>query len=131
MNRFIGNMRPRLLLAYADSAYASRCVRYFRRLGWEVRMAASGNDARKQIAEFHPTFFVIDADMPDESGWLTCAKILLDRPELNVAVQVRERDDEAVGFQRFLGLDRLIVREDGVEGLADLVLGKAFAQVRA
>jgi len=129
MNRLNGNMRPRLLLAYADSAYASRCVRYFRRLGWEVRMAASGIDARRQIAEFHPTFFVIDADMPEESGWLTCAKILLDQPELNVAVQVGERDDEAIGFQHFLGLDRLIVREEGVEGLAELVLGKVFAHV--
>ncbi len=33
--------RPLLLLAYADSAHAAQCGRYFRRHGWEVHLVAS------------------------------------------------------------------------------------------
>lgn len=128
MNRFTMNTRPRLLLAYSDPAYASRCGRYFRRLGWEVRMVASGGEARRQVPEFHPTFMVIDSDLPDETGWLTCAKVLMDRPQMKVILQVPERDGETNRFMKFVQLDGVVLRKDGVEGLADAVLGQVQTQ---
>src|SRR5947208_16969039 len=86
--------RPRLLLAYSDSAHASRCVRYFRRLGWEVHMSASGNEAQRLACELAPSVVVLDADLPDESGWLSSAKITLAHPEEKVILLTSDLQDE-------------------------------------
>src|SRR5476649_848225 len=76
--------RPRLLIAYADAAYGSECGRYFRRLGWEVEMVASGAEARELAGEFQPNVVVLDAELLDESGWLTSAKISTENPDLRI-----------------------------------------------
>src|SRR5476649_701189 len=71
--------RPRLLLAYADAAYASECGRYFRRLGWEVAMVASGIEACELVHDYRPNVVVLDAELLDESGFLTSANHAQDR----------------------------------------------------
>src|SRR6516165_1830089 len=78
--------RPRLLMAYTDSAHASRCVRNFRRLGWEVHMVASGAEAQRLATELSPDAIVLDVDLPDESGWLSAAKILLTQPSQRIVL---------------------------------------------
>src|SRR5437870_6936810 len=78
--------RPRLLLAYADAAYASECGRYFRRLGWEVQMVASGAEARMLAGAYQPDVVALDADLLDESGWLTSAKISNENPALSIVL---------------------------------------------
>src|SRR6266480_4726177 len=83
--------RPRLLLAYADPAYASECGRCFRRLGWEVEMVASGAEARELAHEYRPDVVVLDAELLDESGWLTSAKISTDNPALRIILVASER----------------------------------------
>lgn len=128
MNRFTMENRPRLLLVYADSAYASSCGRYFRRLGWEVRMVANGGEARRQVAHFQPTHIVVDTDLPDETGWLTSAKILLDRPELRLVVQVPEKGAEDDCFVRFLKVDALVSRQAGIEELTEMLLDAPLMQ---
>src|SRR5688500_1750340 len=82
--------RPRMLLAYSDSAYASRCVRHFRRLGWEVRMVASGVEAQRLVEQVAPHVVVLDVDLADETGWLSSAKMLMRRPELKVVLTTGE-----------------------------------------
>src|SRR5260370_41755240 len=72
--------RPRLVLGYTDSAHASRCVRHFRRLGWEAHMVASGAEAQRLATELLPNVIVLDVDLPDESGWQTAAQGLLGHP---------------------------------------------------
>src|SRR5438067_8385402 len=78
--------RPRLLLAYADAAYASECGRYFRRLGWEVEMVASSADARELVGEYRPNVVVLDEALLIESGWLTSAKMTIDNRDLHIIV---------------------------------------------
>jgi two-component system, OmpR family, response regulator len=113
--------RPRLLLAYADAAYASECGRYFRRLGWEVQMAASGADARILAAEFQPDVVVLDAELIDESGWLTSAKISTDNPELRIIlVTAGEVNSSRLAM---VGAEHAVPRDAGAEGLAHIVLG--------
>ncbi len=66
--------RPLLVLAYADSAHAAQCGRHFRRLGWEVRLVTTGAEARRLCSMCTPGAVILDIDLPDESGWLTCAR---------------------------------------------------------
>lgn len=128
MNRFMMNGRPRLLLIYSDSAHASRCGRYFRRLGWEVRLVSSGSEAQKQLAEFRPDYAVVDVDLPDESGWLTCAKMMLMPGAPQVIIQTSSRDAVDARFMTFLNLDGMVTRDEGVEGLAERILDQRVPQ---
>ncbi|HYV35525.1 MAG TPA: response regulator, partial [Gemmataceae bacterium] len=71
------DFRPRMVVAYADSMHAAQSARQFRRLGWEVHLASSGPDARRLAQELTPEVVIMDTQLPDESGWLTCAKMML------------------------------------------------------
>src|ERR1041385_1216770 len=86
LGRHTESGRPRLLLAYADAAYASECGRYFRRLGWEVEMVASGVEARELAHEYHPDVVALEVALLHESGWLTSAKISSENPELRIVL---------------------------------------------
>jgi DNA-binding response OmpR family regulator len=110
-------------LAYADPVYASECGRYFRRLGWEVQMVASGAEARILAAEYQPQVVVLDAELLDESGWLTSAKMSTDNPELRIIVVTSEstQNDRLA----MVGAEQAVRRAAGAEGLAYAVLGKA------
>jgi DNA-binding response OmpR family regulator len=118
--------RPRLLLAYADASYASQCGRYFRRLGWEVQMVAGGAEARFLAAEYQPDVVVLDAELLDESGWLTSAKISTDNPELRIILVTSESANDLRGRLPMVGAEQCIRRIDGAEGLAHAVLGRAM-----
>src|SRR4051812_47272387 len=83
-NDFERPLRPRMLLAYSETAHASRCVRFFRRQGWEVHMVPFGAEAQRLADVLEPQVVVLDLNLPDESGWLSCAKILLGRPDQRV-----------------------------------------------
>jgi DNA-binding response OmpR family regulator len=131
MNRFIMDGRPRLLLIYSDSAHASRCGRYFRRLGWEVRTMPGGCEARQALIGFQPTYVVVDADLPDESGWLTCAKILLTPINARIILQVPSQGDQNFRFAHFLNVDGVVTRADGVEALAERIVERDIAPVVA
>ena len=113
--------RPRLLLAYADAAYASECGRYFRRLGWEVQMVAGGAEARILAAEYHPDVVVLDAELLDQSGWLTSAKISTDNPELRIFLVTSESAPS--DRLTMVGAEHAISRAAGAEGLAHAIFG--------
>jgi CheY-like chemotaxis protein len=119
--------RPRMLLAYSDSAHAARCVRYFRRLGWEVHMVASGVESQRLAAELLPHVIVLDADLPDESCWLCAAKLGVAPPEQFVVILVDEIDDQVAERARSLSALGVVRREDSPEALAALVLDQRRA----
>jgi CheY-like chemotaxis protein len=114
-------VRPRLLFAYSDSAHATRCVRYFRRQGWEVHMVASGCEAQRLAAELMPQVIVLDVDLPDESGWLSAAKIRLLPPDQRVVLLAAEVNDLLRERAQLLGVIGIVRRAEGPEGLAALV----------
>jgi DNA-binding response OmpR family regulator len=117
--------RPRLLLAYADAAYASECGRYFRRLGWEVQMVASGQEARQLAHDYNPSVVVLDAELLDESGWLTSAKISTENPDLRIILVAPERVDNLDDRLHMVGATQLVSRQGGAELLAMAVLGQS------
>src|ERR1041384_1597993 len=119
--------RPRLLLAYSEPAYASECGRYFRRLGWEVQMVASGTEARLLASEFHPDVVVLDAELLDESGWLTSAKISTENPELRIILVTDGEDVQS--RLTMVGAEQAVHRVDGANALAHAILGESvFSQ---
>jgi DNA-binding response OmpR family regulator len=117
--------RPSILLAYTDAAYASQCGRYFRRLGWEVRMVASGAEARELALEYRPDVVALDVALLDQSGWLTSAKISLEKPDLRI-ILVADRQTNAIDDRlHMVGADHAVYREDGAQALVETVFGKS------
>jgi ActR/RegA family two-component response regulator len=76
--------RPQLVLAYADSRYAAQCSRHLRRRGWRVHLTASGTAARRLARQLPTAAVVLEVDLAEESGWLTCAKLLQELPQRRV-----------------------------------------------
>lgn len=120
--------RPVLILAYADSAHAVQCGRYFRRLGWEVHLVASATEARRLALETNPRVIVLDTDLPDESGWLACAKMTHEDPSRRIILLTPKATAEARQNLAKVNAAALASRADDVETLAETILGECFAE---
>jgi hypothetical protein len=60
-------------------------------------------------------------ELPAESGWLTAAKLRLERPETNVVVVVEENDHRGRQFAHFLGARVQLRQDETLAGLTALV----------
>src|SRR5687768_1188063 len=76
--------RPCLILALAEAPHAAETGRAFRRLGWDVYTAQSGPEARRLARLLEAEVVVLDVALPDETGWLTCAKLHAERPSVAI-----------------------------------------------
>jgi DNA-binding response OmpR family regulator len=121
--------RPLLVLAYADSLYAALSCRHFRRLGWEVHLANSAREARRLTRVYAPAVVVIDTDLHDESGWLTCDKMTRELADQRVILVGPNPTEESHRLAAFVGAAALVNRTAGVSALADEVLGAALPAV--
>lgn len=120
------SFRPRLVMAYADSAHAALSARHFRRLGWEVHLASSGPDARRLARVLAPEVVVLDTQLPDESGWLTCAKLALENGAQKVLLVSGNITAEEERLAATVGASALVERSRGVMVLINEVLGQAL-----
>ncbi len=114
-NTFSG--RPCLVLAHGDPAFAAPAERSFRRQGWDVYPAASGPQARRLARMLEADLVVLDAELPGESGWLTCDKLTREFPLLKVLLVINQPDPAAEALARFVGASALTNRADGMTKL--------------
>src|ERR1700674_4557550 len=115
--------RPCLIVAHADSGYAARTSRAFRRLGWDVYVARTGPEARRLARMLFPDLAILDADLPEESGWLTCEKLLSEQPLLRVILVGAKDASENEAFAGFVGAAGYVPRRRGVTGLVEEACG--------
>jgi CheY-like chemotaxis protein len=121
------NTRPSLVLAYADSAHAALCCRQLRRLGWEVHLTRSGPEARRLAAALDPRVVVLDTDLHEESGWLTCAKLTQERPGQTVVLVTGDVTEEQLDSAHQVGAATLVPRAAGASVLINEVHGASLA----
>lgn len=117
--------RPCLLLAHTDPVYRAVTSRYLTQLGWDVCLAADGPEARR----LRPTVVALQTALPMESGWLTCHKLLAERPEQKVLLVTRRLTPEKLRLSAFVGAAGLVDRNHGVAGLVEAVFGAALRAV--
>jgi DNA-binding response OmpR family regulator len=115
--------RPCLVLAHADAVYAAGAARAFRRLGWDVYTARTGPEARRLVRLLGAELAVLDADLPDESGWLTCAKLVHEAPLVKVLLVAPNTDRREEERADFVGASALVDRARGLPALVDVVEG--------
>jgi DNA-binding NarL/FixJ family response regulator len=64
-----------------------------------------------------PELVVLQADLPDESGWLTCDKLTGEFPTVKVVLVAADLQPRLADFADFVGAEALVSRRDGAAGL--------------
>jgi DNA-binding response OmpR family regulator len=114
-----GPRRPHVIIAHSDPSYAMGAVRAFRRNGWGFTLAASGPEARRLATVFAPDLVVLEAELPGESGWLTCAKLNVGEERQPVILVTEANTTYGEEFAEFIGALRLVSRAQGPEALLE------------
>ena len=79
--------RPgRMVLCLGSLPHAAVIERYFQERGWRVLAANSGAEVRLLIRKYSETVVLLTEESAEESGWVTCWKVLSDRPKTQVCV---------------------------------------------
>ena len=120
--------RPCLVLAHADPLYAALIRQIFLRLRWDVYVTSSGTKARELAAELAPALVVLDTGLPDESGWLACAKITQENAARRVILLAADRSPETAYRLASVNAAALVTRHEDIEVLAETILGQRLAQ---
>ena len=115
----------RLIVAHGNPEYAAQVGRQFRRLGWEVHTARSGSEVRRLARTVAPQLVVLGAETPQETGWLTCAKLAREQPRCRIILVSRDPTPEYHRMARFVGGAALVQQDAGAGALLDEVYGEA------
>jgi DNA-binding response OmpR family regulator len=113
--------RPCLVLAHANAAYAASAARAFRRLGWDVYVTRNGPETRRLARMLNPSVVILEADLPEESGWLTCDKLVREQPHRKVILVGDDFSAECESFAAFIGAAGVVEQSDGAQALVDFV----------
>jgi CheY-like chemotaxis protein len=117
--------RPRVVFAHSEARYLARAEEEFGRRGWEVFPAGSGPQVRRLVRRVRPQLVVLEAELPEESGWLTCAKLTREQPKLAVVLVSGLVGSWEESFGRFVGAARVVERRRGLAGVLPAVEGTA------
>lgn len=116
---------PCLILAHSDAAYEVLLARGFRRLGWDVYLARSGPEARRLVRMLEADVVILDADLPEESGWLTCDKLTREQPLTRVILVSDNLSPRNRELAVFVGAGALVPADEGMAPLIDELIGSA------
>ena len=114
-----GQYRPHVVVAHSDTAYVLGVARAFRRHGWEVAIAAVGQEVRRLAALHSARLVVLETNLPDESGWLTCAKLNVGGDPATVILVAEDEADCDGEFAQFAGAARIVTRDEGLDPLLE------------
>jgi DNA-binding response OmpR family regulator len=119
--------RPRLVLALADPGFSAAVERHLQMLGWEVRCAGSSAEIRHLAAALNPAMVVLSTEGRDESGWLTCSKLLRENTARTVVLVAPTLTEEEHAFASFVGASAIVRKDDGIAALVDAMHGTALS----
>jgi CheY-like chemotaxis protein len=105
--------RPCLILAHRDPLYAAVAGRCFRQLGWDVYGAGTGPEARRLARMLEADWVVLDTDLPEESGWLICDKLLREQTPIKVILVATDPEPRDAERAAFIGASALVDARDG------------------
>jgi two-component system response regulator DesR len=113
------NSEPSVLIAHPDSSYRAAVAWYLRQLDWNVTATDSADSLREWARVRRPDIVLLSPCLPDESGFLTCAKIKQELPDCRVLLMAERLSPEDQRFAEFAGAEGVILRSEGVKGLAE------------
>jgi two-component system, OmpR family, response regulator len=118
---------PRALIVDSDPAAATAIAAQLQARGWEVRCAAAGDAGLAVARAFHPDLIFLDATIPQQSGWLVCAKLKLFGPGPSVVLMTGRVTEQLSSFAAVVGADRVLEKPISAEDLQSLTAALAPA----
>ncbi len=118
--------RPELIVAHRNAVHARRLVQAFRQRGWCVHPARSGREVRSLARGLFLPAILLGTDQMEESGWLTCAKLHLELPQVRVFLLAPAVTPVLRRFAAFLGAAELLVQQDDPRAVVRAVCGPAL-----
>jgi DNA-binding response OmpR family regulator len=115
--------RPRLIVAHTNAGYAGSLGRWLHQDGCNVHLVGSGPEARRLARVLAPAVVVLDTDLPEESGWLTCQKLLAEQPDTRVFLLSANPTAEGRRFAAFVGATSLLGEGAGPRALVHVLAG--------
>src|SRR5262245_23154492 len=77
----------KLVLSLSELPQGAVIERYFQERGWKVQLATDGTDARRLVKKMKASVVILSEQAgAQESGWLTCWKLLSESPNTKVIV---------------------------------------------
>jgi DNA-binding response OmpR family regulator len=116
---------PCLILAHPDGVYQAAVARGFRRLGWDLYLARNGPEVRRLVRMLEADVVIMDADLPEESGWLTCYKVMREQPLVKVILVSDNLSPRNQELAAFVGASALVGHADGLAPLVEELLAPA------
>ena len=119
------NKHSRILVVDDDWHVAEFVAFVLGSTGHGVRVAHDGDEALRIAAWFRPDIIFLDIILPDQDGWLVCAKLKLlpTSPAIVLVTGFAEEDSDR--FASFVHADRLIRKpfseEDVLQAVTELV----------
>ena len=111
------NQVPRVVIGHRDPSYAALLGTQLAGVGWESIAVESAAKARLLARSARTVALLLDVDLQDESGWLTCDKVLRERPELCVVLMSKDTRPENRRFATFVGARALVRQKQEVGSL--------------
>jgi DNA-binding response OmpR family regulator len=115
---------PCLIVAHPDANYEAEVARGFRRLGWDVYHAKSGPEVRRLVPMLEADAVILDAELRDETGWLTCEKLTAEQPLVKVLLVTSEPGPRNHQLAAFVGASALVSHSDGLAALIEELCGR-------
>ena len=108
----------RMILCLGNLPGMAVIERYFQERGWRIHLAGSGNEAREAAYALEATAAIVAEYAPnEESGWLTCWKLLSGKPKMNIVI-VGDRDvDEGSRLADFVGASAYVPASQSAAGI--------------
>ena len=100
--------RLRVVLVEHRGAESAALKTVLARGGCEVKCAASSEAVFVAASRFAPTLIIINADMPDQSGWLIAAKLRLGNYREQMWLYVSQQPCATANWKEFAGVDKVI-----------------------
>ncbi len=121
---------PCLILAHPYPESQAVLERGFRRMGWDVYLARSGPEARRLARMLSADMVVLHIDLPEESGWLTCDKLIREQPSVSVILVGDDLSPRNRDLADFVGASALVDGEESMVPLVEEYLDSAAPAVR-
>ncbi len=91
---------PRVLIADDDPQSAELLEAYLGQTGYELRVAANGEQALQQVASWQPDLVLLDIMMPRISGFEVCKRLRADPATRSIAVLMITALDQPSDMER-------------------------------
>ncbi len=120
----IDNLRPvRALVVDDDSDIREFVSDLLESAGCEVRSAGDGEQALIQACEFRPDIVYLDIKIPEQFGWLVCAKLKLIEPSPTVVLMTGLVCDDIDSFSEFVKADDVLRKPFSAEDVLAFIPG--------